>query len=146
MKASTLVFGCIFASSCLAQTSTLQISTPAVAHKLRVYVIAMETRDTLFHGRESLTGDQTTQTTEAQKLFVKECPDVVVTTKADKADYTFSLARQSRSSRGAFGRRDKWTLANKDGDLIGGNAVHEIGNAVKDACALIKKDAPEVKK
>jgi hypothetical protein len=105
----------------------------------------METRETLFGGKEALTGNDTTQTTEAQKLFVDNCPSVMVTTKEDKADFTFNLARQSRASRGTFGRRDKWTLADKDGDLIGGNAVHEIKNAVKDACNLIGTTSKQAK-
>lgn len=149
MKVYFVILASLFSASVLAQSATAPaVQTTAPPHKPRVFVTAMETRET--HGlferqRQTLSGDQTTQTTEVQKLFVQECPGVLVTVKADKADYTFSLARQSTASRGLAGKRDKWTLADKDGDLIGGNSVHTIGNAVKNACALIVKNAEQAK-
>lgn len=149
MKASLILVACLLSASALAQSTPVSATQPTTQpHKPRVFVTAMETRESrgLFERRrEALSGDQTTQTTEVQKSFVRECPGVFVTVKQDKAEYTFSLARQSASSRGLAGKRDKWTLADKDGDLIGGNSVHTIGNAVKDACALIAKNAVQTK-
>ena len=143
MKALAALLVSLFSASVLAPALSAQVA----ARKPRVFVTAMETRESFgfLHERQSLSAGETTQTTETQKLFVQGCPGVIVTVKQSKADYTFSLARQSTSSRGLIGKRDKWTLADKDGDLIGGNSVHKIANAVKDACTLIEADATKSK-
>ena len=75
--------------------------------------------------------------TEVQKTFLQRCPAVVVTERAEQAGFVFRLERQP--NKGIFWRRDKWALLVASGDVIAAGSVRSVGNAVKDACAALRR-------
>jgi len=78
------------------------------------------------------------QTAEIIKTFNERCPDVVVTVKADKADYVILLEHAGGET--VFAKDNKYALFNADGDAIKSGSTRSLGNAVKDACAALVKD------
>lgn len=75
--------------------------------------------------------------TEVQKTFLQRCPAVVVTERAEQAGFVFRLERQP--NKGLFWRRDKWALLVASGDVIAAGSDRSVGNAVKDACAALRR-------
>src|SRR5262249_30681062 len=56
------------------------------------------------------------QTVEIIKTFGEECPNVIVTTKKESADYIVMLDHEG--GKGALRKDNKFALVNKDGDVI----------------------------
>ena len=79
------------------------------------------------------------QTAEIIKTFNQRCPDLTVTNNRDRAGYAVILDHEG--GKGALRRRNKIAVFNRDGDSIYSDSTRELGNAVKDACAAIRKDA-----
>ncbi|HUX67406.1 MAG TPA: hypothetical protein VMV31_07945 [Terriglobales bacterium] len=76
--------------------------------------------------------------TEVQKTFLQRCPEVVVTERAEQAGFVFQLERQPNE--GLLHRRDKWALlVAVSGDVIAAGSDRSVGNAVKDACAALRR-------
>lgn len=87
----------------------------------------------------SIKGGARPQTAEIMKTFGKQCPEVTVTIKSEKADYTIVLDHEGGKN---FLRRDnKVAVFNSDGDMIYGGSTRLLGNAVKNACMAIRADA-----
>jgi hypothetical protein len=78
------------------------------------------------------------QTIELTKDFQKskECADIAVTTRQDKADYTLTLNHIEHG----FARDNQIRLANADGDVLLTKEGGSIAKNVKTACGLITAD------
>ena len=77
---------------------------------------------------------------EITKDLQKNCTTVIVTLDQSKADYTLLMNRESKKNRGLLRTNSQVEVANRGGDILGTNATHTVGNAAKDACALITAD------
>ena len=77
---------------------------------------------------------------EVTKDLQKNCAGVVVTLNQANADYTVMLNRESKQNRGLLRTNSQLQVANRIGDIIGTNSTRTVGNAAKDACALIMSD------
>lgn len=77
---------------------------------------------------------------EVTKDLQKNCSGVIVTLNQSNADYTVMLNRESKKNRGLLRTNSQVQVANKEGDVLGTNATHTVGNAAKDACTMIVAD------
>lgn len=75
------------------------------------------------------------QTAEIIKTFNERCPDCIVTTKKERADYIVILEHEG--GKGSIRKDNKFALINKDGDVIKSGSTRSLGNAVKDVCVVI---------
>jgi len=126
-----------------------QSSEPTTAptdKKTRIYITDSQSWDVrggwgASHGSGggSEAGGARPQTAEIMKTFNQRCPDLTVTNNKDKAGFAVILDHEG--GKGALQHRNKIAVFNRDGDLIFSNSTRELGNAVKDACAAIRKDA-----
>jgi hypothetical protein len=78
------------------------------------------------------------QTAEIIKTFNERCPDCVITTKKERADYVVILEHEGGKS--VTSKDNKFALINKDGDVIKSGSTRILGNAVKDVCLVIQQD------
>lgn len=90
-------------------------------------------------GGGAMRGGSSPQTVEIIKTFGERCPEVVVSNDRDKASYVVLFDHES--FKGLLRKRDKIALFRRNGDVLYGNSVRSVGNAVKDACEAIQKDA-----
>jgi hypothetical protein len=88
----------------------------------------------------SATVDSHDESMEVTKDLQKNCSGVIITLNQSNADYTVLLNRESKKNRGLLRSNSQVQVANKDGDVLGSNATHTVGNAAKDACSLIVAD------
>ncbi|HZS04952.1 MAG TPA: hypothetical protein VFD58_08970 [Blastocatellia bacterium] len=56
----------------------------------------------------------------------------------EKADYI--VLPEHEGGKSAIKKDNKFALFNRDGDAIRSGSTRSLGNAVKDACAALKKD------
>jgi len=77
---------------------------------------------------------------EVTKDLQKNCSGATVTLNQANADYTVMLNRESKQNRGLLRTNSQLQVANRMGDVIGTNSTRTVGNAAKDACALIMSD------
>jgi len=84
-------------------------------------------------------GGSSPQTVELIKTFGQRCPQAIVTSDREKANYVVLFDRESFKS--ALARRDKIAIFRRNGDVLFSNSVRSVGNAVKDACEAITKDS-----
>lgn len=84
--------------------------------------------------------DSHDESMEVTKDLQKDCPGVMVTINQSAADYIVMLNRESKQNRGLLRSNNQLQVANKMGDILGSNATRTVGNASKDACALIVAD------
>jgi hypothetical protein len=84
-------------------------------------------------------GGSSPQTVELIKTFGQRCPQAIVTNDREKASYVVLFDRESFKS--VLARRDKIAVFRRNGDVLVSNSVRSVGNAVKDACEAIQKDA-----
>lgn len=78
------------------------------------------------------------QTAEIIKTFNRRCPDCIITLKKERADYIVILEHEG--GKDLVRRDNKFALFNRDGDAIASGSTRSLGNAVKDACAVLMKD------
>lgn len=90
-------------------------------------------------GGGAVRGGSSPQTVEIIKTLQQRCPEIVVTDVREKANYAILFDRES--FKGYMRHRDKIAVFRRDGDSIFGDSTRSVGNAVKDACAAILKDA-----
>ena len=128
-----------FALSTIALAASL---TAAAADKPRVFVtesgaiqLAGKAGDT--KGSLALTGGATPQNVEVMRNFGQRCPDVIVTSSREKAEFVVRLDHEGANPTTPFVRGNKVAVFNKDEDLIFSASAHFLANAVKDACAAI---------
>ena len=84
--------------------------------------------------------DSHDESMEVTKDLQKNCSGVIVTLNQGNADYTVMLNRESKKNRGLLRTNSQLQVANKMGDVLGTNATHTVGNAAKDACAMVVAD------
>lgn len=72
----------------------------------------------------------------AIKAFHDHCPQVLITTDREKADFVVELTPTSFKQ-----PKHAVTVTSKGGDVVHAGATHNLGNAVKDACAALLRDA-----
>lgn len=85
-------------------------------------------------------GGDRPQTAEIIKTFGERCPAVTINNKKEKADYVVLLDHEGGKE--LVFRDNKVVVFNKDGDSIMSHSTRSLGNAVKDACAVIAQDWP----
>ena len=84
--------------------------------------------------------DSHDESMEVTKDLQKECSGAMITINQANADYVVMMNRESKKNRGLLRTNSQIQVANKAGDVIGTNATRTVGNAAKDACALILAD------
>jgi hypothetical protein len=84
--------------------------------------------------------DSHDESMEVTKDLQKECSGATLTINQANADYVVMMNRESKKNRGLLRTNSQIQVANKAGDVIGTNATRTVGNAAKDACALILAD------
>jgi hypothetical protein len=138
----------------VAQQEKSAAPTPQVASsdgKIRVYVTDSQSWQVTGAwgasggtgaGHES--GGARPQTAEIIKTFNERCPELTVTSNKDKANYAVILDHEG--GKGVLAHRNKIAVFSRDGDAIFSDSTRSLGNAVKDACAAIKKDQVSQKK
>lgn len=78
------------------------------------------------------------QTAEIIKTFGEKCDSVVVTMKADRADYVVLLEHEG--GKPGLHKDNKFAVFKSDGDAIKSGSTRALGNAVKDACTALIQD------
>ena len=86
------------------------------------------------------TVDAHDESMEVTKDFQKNCSETTITINQTNADYIIMMNRESKQNRGLLRTNSQIQVANRAGDVIGTNATRTVGNAAKDACALILAD------
>ena len=86
------------------------------------------------------TVDAHDESMEVTKDLQKNCSDTTITINQANADYIIMMNRESKQNRGLLRTNSQIQVANRAGDVIGTNATRTVGNAAKDACALILAD------
>lgn len=81
------------------------------------------------------------QTAEIIKTFGERCPDVLINSKQEKADYVVLLDHEG--GKGIFRKDNKVAVFNRDGDSIVSHSTVSLGGSVDDACKAIRKDWTE---
>ncbi len=84
--------------------------------------------------------DSHDESMEVTKDLQKECSGAMITINQANADYVVMMNRESKKNRGLLRTNSQIQVANKAGDVIGTNATRTVGNAAKDACALVLAD------
>jgi hypothetical protein len=123
------------------------ISLSAAADKPRIFItesqalqLSGETALGDTKGALSLTGGTSPQSVEVMKMFLRRCPDVVITSNREKADYIVRIDHEALNPTTPFVRGNKVAVFNRDEELVYGGSTRLLGNAVKDACAAITRN------
>jgi len=78
------------------------------------------------------------QTAEIVKTVHERCSEAIVTMKEERADYILLLQHEGGK---IFLRKDnKYVLFNADGDALASGSTRSLGNAIKDACQVLRQD------
>ena len=80
-------------------------------------------------------GGDRPQTAEIIKTFNERCSNVIINNNKDKADYIVLLDHEG--GKDAISRDNKVVVFNREGDAIMSKSTRLLGNAVKEACAMI---------
>lgn len=84
----------------------------------------------------AVTGGARPQTVEIMKTVGENCPKAMVTIRQENADYVLILEHEG--GKGIAKKDNKVALFNKDGDMVYSGSTRSLGNAVKDACKVIR--------
>jgi len=89
-------------------------------------------------GFGDFSGGAKPQTAEIIKTVQDRCPELIVTRDPDRADYVVLLQHEGGK---IFVRKDnKYVVFNALGDALGSGSTRSLGNAIKDACVIIRAD------
>jgi len=89
-------------------------------------------------GGGDVQGGAKPQTAEIVKTIHERCPEAIVTMKEERADYILLLQHEGGK---IFLRRDnKYVVFDAEGDAIASGSTRSLGNAIKDACEVIRDD------
>lgn len=112
------------------------------AGKVKVYVATSEAWQMTGSGGAGpdgggggFSGGSRPQTVEIMKTFLERCPEVTVTAKKESADYVVQFDREGGKQ--FFQKDSKIAVFRADGDLVATRSTRSLGNAVKEACAVI---------
>lgn len=76
---------------------------------------------------------------EVMKAFLKACPEVMITSNRDKADYVVRFDREGPSPVTPFTKGNKVAVFDKNDDLIFSDSTRYLNGLVKNTCAAVKK-------
>ncbi|MFN7992307.1 MAG: hypothetical protein U0Q18_01815 [Bryobacteraceae bacterium] len=91
-------------------------------------------------GALSVTGGQSPENVEVMKAFLQKCPEVLVTSSREKADYLIRFDHEAINPTTPFVRGNKVAIFDKNEDLIYSDSTRLLANAVKGACSAIGKN------
>jgi hypothetical protein len=74
---------------------------------------------------------------ESMRTFSRQCPDVVITTRREKADVIIRVEREDPSPTTPFVKANKIAIFNLDDELVYTTRARLLSNASKDACRAI---------
>jgi hypothetical protein len=133
-----------FGISAQAQVTPAPASMP-LDGKIRVYVTDSQSWEMTGgfgtsdgSGGGSQRGGARPQTAEIIKTFGERCPEVTVTSNKERSNYAIILDHEG--GKGLLRKDNKVAVFNRDGDAIFSGSTASLGNAVKDACAAIKRE------
>jgi hypothetical protein len=89
-------------------------------------------------GGGEVRGGAKPQTAEIVKTIHERCPELIVTMKEERADYVLLL--QHEGGKIFLRRNNKFVVFDAEGDAIGSGSTRSLGNAVEDACEVIRDD------
>ena len=106
------------------------------ADKPRVLIEDGDSRQMVGAGSGSgVRGSTRLKRVEIMKTFTNKYPQIIVTTRKDKADFIVFFEHEGGKS--STRRGNKVPVFNKDSDLIFANSTRSLGNSVKDTCETI---------
>lgn len=116
----------------------------AAADKPRVFITesgaAQFTTDAIAsdpRGSLAFTGGTSPQNIEVMKAFTRQCPNVVITSNREKADYVIRFDHDELNPTSAFVKGNKVAVFNRDEDLVFTTSTRTLGTAVKGVCSAI---------
>ena len=74
---------------------------------------------------------------ESMRTFTRQCPNVVMTTRRDKADVIIRVEREDTSPTTPFVKANKIAIFNLNDELVYATRARLLSNASKDACRAI---------
>ena len=118
------------------------VALTAAAEKPRVFVTESGTIQLAGKAADAgnsltVTGLTTPQNLEVIRNFGRLCPNVVVTSNREKADFVVRLDHEELNPWTPFFRGNKLAVFNKDEDLILSTSTRFLRNVVKAACGAI---------
>ena len=88
-------------------------------------------------GAVDLTRSSASYDIESMRNFTRECPDVVMTTRRDKADVILLMQREEPSPITPFTKANRIAVFNLDDELVYATHARRLTSASKDACKAI---------
>ena len=88
-------------------------------------------------GSLSFTGGTSPQNIEVMRAFSKHCPEVVITSNRDKADYVVRFDHEGLNPTTPFIKGNKVAVFDREEDLIYSHSTRTLLPAVKGACSAI---------
>ena len=88
-------------------------------------------------GAVELTRSAPSYDIESMRTFTRQCPQVVMTTRRDKADIVIRIEREEPSPTTPFVKGNKIAVFNLDDELVYATRARLLSNASKDACRAI---------
>jgi hypothetical protein len=104
-------------------------------NKPRVYVGQANDSWSFTATRNFAQGGTHPQTVEVMKTFGESCPNLVVTSNPDKADYKVLFERESNKG---LRKHNKFAAFNQNGDMVYSASTRNLGNSVRGFCAVIE--------
>ncbi len=83
-------------------------------------------------------GGDRPQTAEIIKTFNERCPQVIINSNKEKADYVVLLDHEG--GKDVISRDNKVVVFDRNGDAIMSKSTRLLGNAVKEACQVISQN------
>ena len=74
---------------------------------------------------------------ESMRTFSRNCPDVVMTTRRDKADIVIRIEREEPSPITPFVKGNRIAVFSLEDELVYATRAGTLSNASKDACRAI---------
>ncbi len=75
------------------------------------------------------------QLVEIMKTFSKQCPQIIITIREEKA--AFIVLLEHEGGKGVIRKDNKVAVFKQEGDLLFANSTRSLGNSVKNACEVI---------
>ena len=136
----------------LALFAALGLATPfsaSAAEKPRVFISESQSLQVSANaaldgakGELDVHGPSSPQNIEVMKAFAERCPQVVVTSNRDKADYVLRFDHDEINPTTLFVHGNKVAVFDRNDDLVYSDATRLLRNAVKGACtALVRMSA-----
>jgi hypothetical protein len=88
-------------------------------------------------GAVELTRSAPSYDIESMWTFTRQCPQVVMTTRRDKADIVIRIEREEPGPTTPFVKGNKIAVFNLDDELVYATRARLLSNASKDACRAI---------